>query len=44
VSPRHQAGEHPRQAADPNLRGSQMRIKLADFNVGKVADPDVDCR
>jgi serine/threonine protein kinase len=27
---------------DPNLRGSQMRIKLADFNVGKVADPDLD--
>ena len=23
---------------DPNLRGSQMQIKLADFNVGKVAD------
>ncbi|HEX4451239.1 MAG TPA: protein kinase, partial [Kofleriaceae bacterium] len=23
--------------ADPNLRGSQMKIKLADFNVGKVA-------
>jgi serine/threonine protein kinase len=28
--------------ADPNLRGSQMRIKLADFNVGKVADPELD--
>jgi serine/threonine protein kinase len=28
--------------SDPNLRGSQMRIKLADFNVGKVADPDLD--
>ena len=28
--------------ADPNLRGSQMRVKLADFNVGKVADPDMD--
>jgi serine/threonine protein kinase len=27
---------------DPNLRGSQMRVKLADFNVGKVADPDHD--
>ena len=27
---------------DPNLRGSQMTVKLADFNVGKVADPDVD--
>ena len=27
---------------DPNLRGGQMRIKLADFNVGKVADPDLD--
>ena len=27
---------------DPNLRGSQMKIKLADFNVGKVADPDLD--
>ncbi len=27
---------------DPSLRGSQMRVKLADFNVGKVADPDVD--
>jgi len=27
---------------DPNLRGSQMQVKLADFNVGKVADPDVD--
>ena len=27
---------------DPNLRGSQMRIKLADFNVGKVADPDLE--
>jgi serine/threonine protein kinase len=27
---------------DPNLRGSQMRVKLADFNVGKVADPDLD--
>ncbi|CAN5897867.1 hypothetical protein BH11MYX2_BH11MYX2_06280 [soil metagenome] len=26
---------------DPNLRGSQMKIKLADFNVGKVADADV---
>ena len=28
--------------ADPNLRGSQMKIKLADFNVGKVADADLD--
>ncbi|MEZ4402149.1 MAG: protein kinase [Kofleriaceae bacterium] len=28
--------------SDPNLRGSQMTVKLADFNVGKVADPDVD--
>ncbi|HEY4244720.1 MAG TPA: protein kinase [Kofleriaceae bacterium] len=28
--------------ADPNLRGSQMKIKLADFNVGKVADPELD--
>jgi serine/threonine protein kinase len=27
---------------DPALRGSQMRVKLADFNVGKVSDPDVD--
>jgi serine/threonine protein kinase len=27
---------------DPMLRGSQMKVKLADFNVGKVADPDVD--
>ena len=27
---------------DPNLRGSQMKIKLADFNVGKVADRDLD--
>jgi serine/threonine protein kinase len=27
---------------DPNLRGSQMTIKLADFNVGKVADSDID--
>jgi serine/threonine protein kinase len=27
---------------DPNLRGSQMKIKLADFNVGKIADPDLD--
>jgi serine/threonine protein kinase len=27
---------------DPNLRGSQMQVKLADFNVGKAADPDLD--
>jgi len=27
---------------DPNLRGSQMKVKLADFNVGKVADADLD--
>ncbi|MEJ7599613.1 MAG: protein kinase [Kofleriaceae bacterium] len=27
---------------DPNLRGSQMKIKLADFNVGKVADAEMD--
>jgi len=27
---------------DPNLRGSQMKVKLADFNVGKVADVDLD--
>jgi serine/threonine protein kinase len=27
---------------DPNLRGAQMKVKLADFNVGKVADPDLD--
>jgi serine/threonine protein kinase len=27
---------------DPNLRGSQMKVKLADFNVGKAADPDLD--
>jgi len=27
---------------DPSLRGSQMRVKLADFNVGKVNDPEVD--
>ncbi|MBL9015601.1 MAG: protein kinase [Myxococcales bacterium] len=27
---------------DPNLRGSQMKIKLADFNVGKVADAELD--
>src|SRR6185369_2774136 len=26
---------------DPNLRGSQMKVKLADFNVGKAADPDL---
>jgi serine/threonine protein kinase len=28
--------------ADPNLRGAQMKIKLADFNVGKIADADLD--
>ena len=28
--------------ADPTLRGSQMKVKLADFNVGKARDPDVD--
>ena len=27
---------------DPNLRGSQMKVKLADFNVGKIADADLD--
>ena len=27
---------------DPNLRGAQMTVKLADFNVGKVADPELD--
>jgi serine/threonine protein kinase len=27
---------------DPNLRGSQMRVKLADFNVGKIADADLE--
>jgi len=27
---------------DPNLRGAQLKVKLADFNVGKVADPDLD--
>ena len=27
---------------DPNLRGAQMTVKLADFNVGKVADPDLE--
>src|SRR5690606_36212538 len=27
---------------DPNLRGSEMKVKLADFNVGKVHDPEVD--
>jgi len=28
--------------ADPNLRGAQMKVKLADFNVGKIADADLD--
>lgn len=28
--------------ADPKLRGSQMRVKLADFNVGKVTKSDVN--
>ncbi len=27
---------------DPNLRGAQMTVKLADFNVGKVNDPELD--
>jgi serine/threonine protein kinase len=27
---------------DPNLRGAQMKVKLADFNVGKVANADLD--
>jgi len=27
---------------DPNLRGAQMRVKLADFNVGKVVDPELE--
>jgi serine/threonine protein kinase len=27
---------------DPTLRGSTMRVKLADFNVGKARDADVD--
>src|SRR5690606_8559238 len=28
--------------ADPNLRGSQMKIKLADFNVGKANTTALD--
>ena len=28
------------QLPDPTLRGSQLKVKLADFNVGKAADPD----
>jgi serine/threonine protein kinase len=28
--------------ADPNLAGSQLQVKLADFNVGKARDADVD--
>lgn len=27
---------------DPTLRGAQMQVKLADFNVGKVRDPDMN--
>lgn len=27
---------------DPTLRGSRLRVKLADFNVGKARDPDMD--
>jgi serine/threonine protein kinase len=27
---------------DPNLRGSQMKVKLADFNVSKLTAPDHD--
>jgi serine/threonine protein kinase len=27
---------------DPTLRGSTLQVKLADFNVGKAADPDMD--
>ncbi len=27
---------------DPNLRGSQMSVKLADFNVGRNFDPTMD--
>ncbi len=27
---------------DPNLRGSQMKVKLADFNVSKVAPAETD--
>ncbi|HVK82526.1 MAG TPA: protein kinase [Kofleriaceae bacterium] len=27
---------------DPNLRGAQMKVKLADFNVGKVADAELE--
>ncbi|MBT8495038.1 MAG: protein kinase [Deltaproteobacteria bacterium] len=29
------------QLPDPTLRGSQLMVKLADFNVGKAADPDI---
>jgi len=28
--------------ADPTLSGSRMVVKLADFNVGKARDPDMD--
>ena len=27
---------------DPTLRGSQMTVKLADFNVGKLSDSEID--
>jgi serine/threonine protein kinase len=27
---------------DPTLRGSRLSVKLADFNVGRVRDPDMD--
>ena len=27
---------------DPTLRGSRLQVKLVDFNVGKVNDPDVN--
>jgi serine/threonine protein kinase len=27
---------------DPTLRGARMSVKLADFNVGRVRDPDMD--
>src|SRR5262245_45630312 len=38
IKPPHTRSKLP----DANLRGSQMKVKLADFNVSKVAAPEAD--
>ena len=42
LPPGHQAGERAPRPARPDLRGSTLEVRLADFNVAKLHNDDVN--